>query len=252
MQDVNTGQGDLDHPIAERPAATAIPAPIITEPFGDSKTLMLAIQHAADSDLALRGLQIHHEDRDRLATLVEIAYVTRDELSDILGLTTNGRLHIGLKPEGVLDLPVEVAEVTGNIEETELLARYVEGKIAAIDKSITMGEAPRYSMQVSWEESYQHCALTLRALADEIRQGLHIPSIHLEGRVVYYNEDRSTGITHADALRRFFQDVNARNVKGRMVDEHRHRRAAEAERRRNVYPHGDGACRSLQGMGEQQ
>lgn len=181
--------------------------------FGTAKTLMLAIQHAADSNMPLRGLQIHSEDHDRLKTLVEVAYVTQDALSDLLGLTTEGRLHIGLKPDGVLDLPVEVAEVTGNIAETELLARYVDGKIAAIDKAITMGDAPRYSMQVSWVESYQHCALTLRALADEIRKDMHLPTVHLEGRVIYYNEDRSTGIAHADGLRRFFQDVYARNLK---------------------------------------
>jgi hypothetical protein len=187
--------------------------PKIEVPFGSAKMLMLAIHHAHEAEMPLRGLQLHSDDYATLKALVEIAYVTQDALSDLLGITTNGRLFIGLKPEGVLDLPVEVAEVTGNIAETELLARYVEGKIAAIDQSITMGEAPRYSMQVSWEESYQHCALTLRALADEIRMGLHIPAVHLEGRVIYYNEDRSTGISHADTLRRFFVDVNTRNVK---------------------------------------
>jgi NTP pyrophosphatase (non-canonical NTP hydrolase) len=67
-------------------------------------------------------------------------------------------------------------------------------------------------MQVSWEESYQHCALTLRALADEIRMGLHTPSVHIEGRVIYYNEDRSTGVSHATGITTLCNDVHARNV----------------------------------------
>jgi hypothetical protein len=185
---------------------------VLDEPFADAKTLMLAIHHAHEENMPLRGVQLHSGDFAALKVLVEIAYVTRDALTDLLGITTNGRLFIGLKPEGVLDLPVEVAEVTGNIEESELLARYVEGKIAAIDSHITMGKAPQAMMQVSWEESYQHCALTLRALADEIRMGLHTPSVHIEGRVIYYNEDRSTGISHATGITTLVNDVHARNV----------------------------------------
>jgi hypothetical protein len=184
----------------------------IDVPFGSAKTLMLAIHHAHEEKMPLRGVQLHSDDYDRLRTLVEIAYITQDDLTDLLGITTNGRLFVGLKPEGVLDLPVEVAEVTGNIEESELLARYVEGKIAAIDKHLTMGDAPQHAMQVTWEESYQQCALTLRALADEIRMGLHTPPVHIEGRVIYYNEDRSTGISHAGPITVLCNDVHARNV----------------------------------------
>jgi hypothetical protein len=205
-------EGDLDHPIVEKPAAHASRFVPLTEPFGSAKLLILGVHHAQEADEPLRGVQLHSDDYDRLRTLVEVAYITQDALTDILGVTTNGRLFVGLKPEGVLDLPVEVAEVTGNIEEAELLARYVEGKIAAIDKSITMGEAPKHCMTVGWAESYQHCALTLRALADEIRMGLHTPSVHIEGRVIYYNEDRSTGISHAAAVTMLCNDVHARNV----------------------------------------
>lgn len=216
MQDENTfdaedavmNQSETITEMDTRQAAPMPQAPI----FGSAKALMLGIQHAADADVPLRGVQLQPDDQPTLRTLVEVAYVTQDDLSDLLGLTTNGRLHVGLKPEGVLDLPVEVAEITGNIEEAELLARYVEGKIAAIDKAITMGQAPKHEMTVGWEESYQHCALTLRALADEIRQGLHVPPVHIDGRVIYYNEDRSTGITHAAAITTLCNDVHQRNV----------------------------------------
>lgn len=183
------------------------------ETFGNAKTLMLAINHAHDNHVPLRGVQLALDDQAALATLVEIAFVTRDEISDLLGLTTNGRSFVGLKPEGVLDLPVEVAEVTGNIEESELCARYCESKIAAIDKAITLGDAPIQMMQVAWEESYQHCALTLKAMAAEFRMGLHLPTVHIAGRVIPYSEDRSTGVFHESNLRQFFMDVHERNVK---------------------------------------
>jgi hypothetical protein len=185
---------------------------VLDEPFGSAKTLLLAIHHAQEENLPLRGVQLQSADWPVMHTLAEIGYITRDQITDILGVSTDGRLFVGIKPEGVLDLPVEVAEVTGNIEESELLARYVEGKIAAIDHHITMGKAPMASLTCSWEESYQHCALTLRALADEIRMGLHTPSVHVEGRVIYYNEDRSTGISHAGPITVLCNDVHARNV----------------------------------------
>jgi hypothetical protein len=42
---------------------------------------------------------------------------------------------------------------------------------------------------------------------------MHLPEVHIEGRVVPYNEDRSTGISHAESLRTFFIDVHERNVR---------------------------------------
>jgi hypothetical protein len=219
MQDSNSQSETItemrDEGDMEVPAVLEADEPVIRkfgEPLGSAKTLMLAIHHAHEENLPLRGVQIHSDDFAILTTLVEIAYVTRDSISDLLGLTTDGRLFIGLKPDGVLDLPVEVAEVTGNIEEAELLARYVEGKIAAIDHHITTGKAPQAQMTCSWEESYQHCALTLRALADEIRMGLHTPAVIYEGRVIYYNEDRSTGYSHAVAITTLVNDIHQRNV----------------------------------------
>jgi hypothetical protein len=198
-----------DTPIAESRPTTTYP---MVDLFGSAKALLLGVHHAAESGEPLRGVQLHSDDSAMLRTLVEIAYVTRDAITDKLGITTNGRLFVGLKPEGVLDLPVEVAEITGNIEESELAARYCEGKIAAIDKAISMGEAPKAMMQVSWEESYQHCALTLQAMAAEFRMGLHIPVNAPQGSIIGYNEDRSTGISHRAAITMLCEDVHQRNV----------------------------------------
>ncbi len=184
----------------------------LAEPFGGAKTILLAIHHAHENDMPLRGVQLHLEDHPILHTLVELSYITQDDVSDILGITTSGRLAIGLKPAGVLDLPVEVAEITGNIDESELVARYIEGKIAAIDKAIALGTAPAYSMEMSWSEAYQHAALVLRAAADEFRMGLHLPVVHIAGRVVPYNEDRGTGLAHASAITLLVNDVHQRNV----------------------------------------
>ncbi len=196
-----------------RESVTAAPLKPAVEPLGSAKALLMAVYHATEAGEPLRGVQLHIDDRPRIETLVDTAFLTLDDISDVLGITTNGRTFIGILPAGVLDLPVEVAEVTGNIEEAELTARYLEGKIAAIDKAIAMQEAPLAQMTCSWEESYQHCALTLKATVDEIRMGLHHPNDILEGRVVYYNEDRSTGVTHAGAITILCSDIHGRNVK---------------------------------------
>jgi hypothetical protein len=189
---------------------SASPAP--DGPAGSAKGLMRRIFDAMEASKPIKGVEVHLDDRPTLDVLQELKLITRDDVSDILGVTTEARLQLGIKPRGAIDLPVEVAEITHNTPEAELLARYCEGKIAAIDKAIAKREAPVYSLTCSWEESYQHCAMTLRAMASEIRQGLHIPVIHGEARVIPYNEDRSTGISHRVALDTFFDDVHARNV----------------------------------------
>lgn len=174
-----------------------------------AKALLRAIHDAAEP---LKGLNLPLDERPVLSTLVELGYATQDDVSDKLGITTKGREFLGIKPEGTIDLPVTVAEVTGNIDEAELAARYMEGKVAAIDAAIRDRNAPMHEMSCSWEESYQHAALSFRAAADEFRQGLHLPSVHIDGRVIPYNEDRSTGISHRVELGRFFDDVYQRNV----------------------------------------
>lgn len=181
--------------------------------FGTATDLMKGIQHALDSDFQLLGRQIHVEDADVLRTLVEIGFVVRDEISDLLALTTNGRVAIGLKPHGVPDLPVEVAEITGNIDERELAARYAEGKVKAIDQAIAAHADPQHFSTMTWKDAYEHFALQMTEMAREFRMGLHLPDMVLEGRVIPYNEDRSTGISHATALRTFFKDVHSRNLR---------------------------------------
>jgi hypothetical protein len=103
-----------------------------------------------------------------------------------------------------IDVP-RLAEVTGNIPETELAARLMEAK------ALGAGAIAKSKPQLA--EIYTIVAQTFNAAAADFRAGLHLPEIVIEGKVVPYNEDNSTGIEHADALRTFFTDVHARNVK---------------------------------------
>lgn len=103
-----------------------------------------------------------------------------------------------------IDTP-KIAEVTGNITEAELAARLMEekakGALAIAEKQPRLAEA------------YGIVAQTFTAAAGDFRTGLHLPALMIEGRVIPYNEGNSTGVEHADALRTFFADVHARNVK---------------------------------------
>jgi len=168
---------------------------------------------AENEDVEVCSLSLEGETRIHAIYLTALGYLIVDDLTDVISVTTKGRDFIGLRPEGVLDLPVTVAELTENTPESELAARYMEGKVAAIDIALAKHQAPMYSQQMTWKEAYQAAALTLKAAADEFRQGLHIPPPHTEFRVIGYNEDRSTGVSHATSLQTFFYDVHARNVK---------------------------------------
>lgn len=155
------------------------------------------------------------DDRSQLAIDIMEAsgLIVVADVEDTIGVTTAGRDFAGILPEGVPALPVQIAEITGNIAESELAARYLEGKVLAVDSLISNHQAPGQERSMSWEESYQHTAIVLRETAKELRAGLHHPTVHVEGRVIPYNEDRSTGISHATALQTFFADVYARNLK---------------------------------------
>lgn len=180
------------------------------------KQLQAMIRAIVESPEPTRAFNVRasmEEAATHMSYLEAVGFVGVDDVTDIVTVTTDGRLFAGLKPDGVPDLPVEVAAVTGNIEERELVARYMEGKIAAIDMHLAAHAVPEYSRTMSWEEAYQHCAITLKCAADEFRQGLHLPSKHIEGRVIPYNEDRSTGIRHQANLAMFFTDIYQRNVK---------------------------------------
>jgi hypothetical protein len=107
----------------------------------------------------------------------------------------------------VSELPVEVQEVTGNIAERELAARYVEGKAAGATAKALHAKSGQEREGLEW------IARVLGEAAHEFREGMHLPALMIEGKVIPYNEDRDTGLRHADNLRAFFQDVHARNVR---------------------------------------
>lgn len=182
-------------------------APAGSESASGSARALLKALHAAElADNAMLGVDVHLEDRPVLEALVELKFLNRDDVSDKVTLTTAGKDAIGVRPDGVPDLPVEVAEITGNIEERELAARYIDGKIKGVEKYIAENrgaDAPDYEIM----------ARILIETAHEFRIGLHLPPVIVGGRVIPYNEDRSTGVAHASGLRSFFEDVYARNLK---------------------------------------
>jgi len=146
------------------------------------------------------------DDHTAIAVLAATGHVAIDDVTDIVVLTTAGRLWAGIRDESEADFTVErLAEQTGNIAESELVARYIEGKRAAADKHATADPANR--------GMFETMGRVLHEIAHEFRVGMHLPELHIEGRVIPYNEDRSTGISHADALRTFFTDVHERNVR---------------------------------------
>lgn len=174
---------------------------------GGARTLLKALHAAELADKPTLGVDVHVEDRPVLDALVELKFLNRDDVSDKVTLTTAGKDAIGVRPEGVPDLPVEVAEITGNIEERELAARYIDGKIAGVEKYLAENRGSASS------PDYEIMARILIEIAHEFRIGLHLPAVHVGGRIVPYNEDRSTGVSHATGLRNFFEDVYARNLK---------------------------------------
>lgn len=170
-------------------------------------TLYLVLNSDAAASDPLKGIHIHLDDQMSLEALVALGYINRDEVSDNLGITTKAKEHLGIRPDGVPDLPVEVADVTGNIQERELAGRYIDAKIKGVESWIAKnpGDANKHD--------YDIMSRVLTEIAHEFRAGLHLPHQVIEGRVIPYNDDRDTGLRHADGLRTFFEDVHARNVK---------------------------------------
>jgi len=176
-------------------------------PVGSARTLLKALYAAELTGEPMLGVSVHLDDRPVLDALVELGHLNRDDISDKVTLTTMGKDSIGVRPHGVPELPVEVAEITGNIEERELAARYIDGKIKGVEKHLANNAG------AADQADYEIMARILIEIAHEFRIGLHLPTIHIGGRVVPYNEDRSTGVTHAAPLRLFFEDVYSRNLK---------------------------------------
>jgi hypothetical protein len=170
-------------------------------------TMLRALHHCQESGDTAKSLKLGEQAR-HVPYLVALDLITVDPLSDDVGLTTDGRLFCGIRPEGHMDLPVEVAELTGNIEERELAARYIDRKIDGVDHHILHATNPQYI------EAYEHCGIVLKCIASEFRQGMHIPAVQApNARVIPYNETNDTGVKHEAALRQFFVDVHERNVK---------------------------------------
>lgn len=169
--------------------------------------LLRALHTAQETGEPAKSLKLG-EEAFHIPYLVALDFVTVDDLSDEVGVTTAGRLFAGIRPDGHMDLPVEVAELTCNIEERELAARYIDAKIRGVDHHILHTDRPDY------RETYEHCGIVLKAIANEFRQGMHIPSVQLpDARVIPYNETNDTGQKHEASLRQFFADVHERNVK---------------------------------------
>lgn len=173
---------------------------------GSALGLLKTLYGVESADLKVLGIQVHVDDQPILATLVELGFVTRDDVHDTLLVTTKGREAIGVRPKGLPSLPVEVAELTGNIAESELAARYLDGKVLGCERHIREGTLPENA------DNLRYVASVVAEIAHELRAGLHLPAVTIEGRIIPYNEERS-GLVHADALQTFFDDVYARNLK---------------------------------------
>lgn len=111
---------------------------------------------------------------------------------------------ITLAQSAVMPVPA-LLEVTGNVEERELAARYMEQKMG--------GALFHAERSVGLRDQFKHLAETFRVCASDFRTGLHLPEFEIAGRVIPYNESNDTGIKHETALRTFFADVHERNVK---------------------------------------
>lgn len=98
-------------------------------------------------------------------------------------------------------------EVTGNVEERELAARYMESKVKGALHHATNARSGQEKADL------EHIAECFRAAAQEFRGGLHLPLVHIEGKIIPYNEDNDTGVKHAVGVQALVTDIHARNVK---------------------------------------
>lgn len=162
---------------------------------GTASRLVSALHIAELGGEPTLGVRVHLEDQPIMATLVETGYLTRDEVSDKVTVTTKGKDFIGVRPDGVPELVVTVEDAALNVPDSELAARYIEAKIKGIEKWIAKNAGA-----VS-KHDYEVMARVLTEIANEFRVGLHLP------------DDEARALCHAEALRFFFQDVHGRNVK---------------------------------------
>jgi hypothetical protein len=170
--------------------------------------LVRGFHSAQEEGKPAKSLQLSGDASFHVPYLVALGLITVDGITDDIGVTTEGRLFCGIRPDGHMELPVEVAELTHNVEERELAARYIDGKISGVDKYILHETKPDH------RETLGHIGVVLAEIAREFRMGLHLPTVKLpDARVVPYNESNDNGLKHETALRQFFADVHERNVK---------------------------------------
>lgn len=163
---------------------------------------------AQDDNQPLKALDVMSGDGDPapIVWLQTLRMITVDDTTDNITVTIEGRLFAGLIVGDAPDFgPGKLAELRGTITETELAARYVEGKVRGVERA--MKDAPGERDNLQW------IGTILKNLADEFRQQMHVPAIILEGRVIPYNEDNDTGIKHSANLALFFMDVHERNCR---------------------------------------
>jgi hypothetical protein len=100
----------------------------------------------------------------------------------------------------------KLLEVTGNVEERELAARYMEEKVK--------GALFHAGRDVRLRETFETVANCFRGAATDFRSGLHLPQVVLgDGRIIPYNDTNDTGLRHEGAINALVTDVHARNVK---------------------------------------
>lgn len=160
---------------------------------------------AEDAGEPLKSLEIAtNEDSMQAVQASQVFGMIRvDDVSDEISVTTAGRMFAGLRLADAPDLGTDrVNELRGDMRESELMARYVEGKIAGAERLIKNGSDP---------EKMRWLTRVLIELANEIRQDFHVPTVLIFGRVIPYNQDNETGIKHAANLALFFSDVHERN-----------------------------------------
>jgi hypothetical protein len=199
--------GEDDWKLAVRADSSPVGADSPTKAAGSARKLLSDLHIAEIAGDPLLGVQIHLDDQPVLNALVELRFLNRDDVSDKVTLTTVGKDALGVRPDGVPELPVEAAEITGNVEERELAGRYIDAKIVGVEKWIA-----EHPSEIA-KHDYEIMARVLTEIAHEFRIGLHIPAPSIHGRVIPYNEDRSTGVSHSAALRLFFEDCYSRNLR---------------------------------------
>lgn len=169
------------------------------------RAFLVRAAKAEDANEPLKSLDIAAADGgiEPINNLQAFGMIHVDDTEDTISVTTAGRMFAGLRVGDTPDLGTErINELKGDLRESELAARYVEGKIAGAERLIKNGSDPD---QLRW------LARVLAELANELRQDYHVPTILISGRVVPYNEDNETGIKHAPNMALFFSDVHERN-----------------------------------------